>query len=55
MKTTKFDCIAMKRVGSLKLSQQLAGMTQAEQLIFWQQGTAQLKERQRQLRLKDSP
>ena len=38
--TNRFDCVAMKRKGSLRISQQLAGLTRQEQLAFWQAGAA---------------
>jgi len=53
MRMTKFDCIAMKREGSLKVSQRLAGMTLDEQLAFWQAGTTRLTQCQEKLLLQE--
>lgn len=51
MKTKKtFDCIEMKRRGAQEVQQTIAGMTLAEELVYWQSGTAELSNRQKRLR-----
>ena len=50
MKTKTFDCVEMKRQGAGKVQQELAGMTLEEEIAFWQSGTEQLRQRQRQIR-----
>ena len=50
MKTKKmFDCVEMKRDGAQEVQQVLAGMTLQEELAYWQNGTDELTDRQRQL------
>ena len=50
MKTKTFDCVEMKRQGAEKVQQELAGMTREEEIAFWQRGTEELKQYQRQVR-----
>ena len=38
----------MKRQGAEKVQQELAGMTLEEEVAFWQSGTEELRQRQRQ-------
>lgn len=52
MKTKKLDCVAMKRRGAEKLSQQTKHMTLQQRLEFWQEQTRELRKRQEQLRNK---
>jgi len=49
MKTKTFDCVEMKRKGAERVMKRLEGMTLEEQLNYWQEGTARLRERQREL------
>jgi hypothetical protein len=44
MKTKKFDCVEMKRLGAEKVQERIAGMTREEEIRFW-------KERSQHLRL----
>ena len=50
MKTKTFDCIEMKRRGAEEVQAVLAGLTPEEELAFWQSGTAELEQRQTQVR-----
>ena len=50
MKMKTFDCVEMKQQGAEKVQQELAGMTREEEIAFWQHGTEQLKQQQRQVR-----
>ncbi len=50
MKTKKtFDCVEMKRHGAEEVQRTLAGMTLADELAYWQNGTAELSRRQKHL------
>jgi len=51
MKTKTFDCVAMKRRGAEVVQQDLAGLTPEEELAYWQSGTEELQQRQRDLGL----
>lgn len=48
MNTKTFDCVEMKRQGAEKVQQELAGMTLEEEIAFWQRGTEELRQQQRQ-------
>ncbi len=37
MKTKEFDCVEMKRRGSLRVYEQLKNMTVEEQIAFWRE------------------
>ncbi|MFA7372325.1 MAG: hypothetical protein ACOX1G_03520 [bacterium] len=43
----KFDCVAMKHKGAIKVQARLAGMSREEQLAYWQKQTDKLLELQR--------
>ena len=49
MKKT-FDCVAMKRRSAEKIYKQIAEITIAQEMAFWQQRTDALREKQRALR-----
>lgn len=49
MKTKTFDCVEMKRQGAERVMKHIKGMTLEEQLSYWQEGTARLRERQKKL------
>lgn len=51
MKTRKtFDCVEMKRHGAERIHNQIANMTPEEQLVFWEERTKLLKERQQTIK-----
>ena len=52
MKTKTFDCVEMKRKGAECVMERTKGMTREEELKYWQEGTARLLERQKELRRK---
>ena len=52
MKTKTFDCVEMMHQGAKRVQESLKGMTVAEQLAYWQKGTAEMRKRQQQLRKK---
>ncbi len=45
MKTKTLDAVEIKRQGSIKIYEATAQMTREQQLAFWQQRTAALKQR----------
>ena len=49
MKTKTFDCVEMKRKGAERVMKRTEGMTLEEELKYWQEGTANLRKRQKQL------
>ena len=46
MQTKIFDCVEMKQRGAEKVQEEIAGMTIAEELDFWQNGTQSLQSKQ---------
>ena len=50
MTAKKFDCVAMKRRGAVKIYEATKNMTLQERLAFWQQRTRELHSEQQQLR-----
>jgi hypothetical protein len=54
MKTKIFDAVEMKRQGAEKIYAQIASMTTAQQLAFWQQRTLALQTRQQAAKAKRS-
>ena len=42
-RTKDFDCVEMKHRGADKILEITRGMTRAEELAFWTEGTQQLK------------
>ena len=49
MKTKTFDCVELKLKGAERVMKRLEGMTPDEELKYWQEGTAKLRERQKEL------
>ncbi len=43
MKTKTFDCVEMKRKGSAFVYEQLKGMTQDEEIAYWEVKTRELR------------
>ena len=55
MKTKKtFDCVKMKRRAAEKLAAALADMTMDEKLAFWRRRTDELRERQKELAVRNA-
>lgn len=54
MKTKKFDCVEMKRNGAELVQKEIAGMSVAEELKYWQESFERLKNRQKKLKAKSS-
>ena len=52
MKAKRFDCVAMKRRGGLRVYRQTRNMTLQEQVAFWRKKTAELTRRIRLARRK---
>jgi len=58
MKTKTFDCVEMKRRGAEKVQEEIAGMTPAQELAYWQRGTEELRalqESRREVERSDNP
>jgi len=49
MKTKKFDCVQMKRLGAAKVREQTATLTREQELRFWQERSQYLRQRQASL------
>jgi hypothetical protein len=47
MKTKKFDCIKMKRLGAAKVREQTAPLTREQELRFWKERSQHLRQRQK--------
>lgn len=45
----EFDCVEMKRKGSERLRKKLAGLSIAEELIFWKERNKALLQEQKRL------
>ncbi len=52
MKNKMFDCVQVKRRGAELVHKQLEGKSFEQQLEYWQKGTDQLKELQKQAKEK---
>jgi hypothetical protein len=48
MKVKQFDCVAIKRLGSEKIYEDIKNMKIKEELAYWQQATKELENLQRQ-------
>ncbi len=46
MKNKKFDCVEMKRKSQEMIYNEIKNMSVAEELDFWNKGTAKLKKQQ---------
>jgi hypothetical protein len=53
MRTKKFDCIKMKRLGAAKVREQTATLTREQELHFWKKRSQHL--RQQALQVKALP
>ena len=51
MKTKKFDCVQMKRLGAAKVREQTATLTKEQELRFWQERSQHLRQRQAALKV----
>jgi hypothetical protein len=49
MKTKKFDCVQMKRLGAARVREQTATLTREQELCFWQERSRYLRQRQASL------
>jgi hypothetical protein len=54
MKTKKFDCVQMKRLGAAKVREQTADLTREQELAFWRQRSSHLRKRQAALKVHTS-
>lgn len=52
MKTKDVDCLEIKRQGAAEVQQRLQGMSEKEQLEYWQKRTAELRAKQKSLKKK---
>lgn len=43
MKTKKFDCVEMKRLGAQAVQKEIAGLTRDQELKYWKRCTEKLK------------
>jgi hypothetical protein len=48
METKRFDCVEMKQKGAEKVQKQTSAMTKEEEVIFWREGTEDLRRTQRE-------
>ena len=51
MKTKKFDCVQMKRLGAAKVREQTATLTKEQELAFWREHSRHLRQRQEALKV----
>jgi len=54
MKTKKFDCVQMKRLGAEKVREQTATLTKEQELAFWRERSSHLRQRQEALKVRNS-
>jgi hypothetical protein len=54
MKTKKFDCVQMKRVGAAKVRKQTAALSKEQELAFWRERSRHLRQRQKALKVHTS-
>ncbi len=50
MKTKRFDCVKMKRLGAEKVREKTAVMTREQELSFWRERSSELRQRQEALK-----
>jgi len=50
MKTKTFDCVEMKRQGSLRIHERLKHMTVEQQIEYWRQRSEEFEREQQRLR-----
>jgi hypothetical protein len=48
-KTKTFDCVEMKRLGSLRIYEKIKGMTFEQKVTYWQERSRQFREEQGRL------
>jgi hypothetical protein len=48
MKDKQFDCVALQHRGAERIYEQTKGMTIAEELVYWQRRTEELRQLQQQ-------
>jgi len=46
---TKLDCVEMKHRGAKKVQEKIAGLTLAEELKYWHEGTRALRKKKEEL------
>jgi hypothetical protein len=51
MKTKRFDCVQMKRLGAAKVREQTATLTREQELHFWEERSQYLRQRQTSLKV----
>ena len=51
MKTKKFDCVQMKRLGAAKVREQTTALTKEQELAFWRERSSRLRQRQAALKV----
>jgi len=44
MKTKRFDCVEMKRLGAEKVREKTAAMTREQELRFWRERSRELRQ-----------
>jgi hypothetical protein len=54
MKTKRFDCVQMKRLGAAKVREQTATLSKEQELAFWRERSAHLRQRQAALKAQNS-
>jgi hypothetical protein len=54
MKTKKFDCVQMKRLGAAKVREHTATLTKEQELAFWRERSSHLRQRQAALKVHTS-
>jgi hypothetical protein len=50
MKTKKFDCVQMKRLGAAKVREQTATLTREQELSYWRERSQDLRQHQEALK-----
>jgi len=55
MKNKPFDCVEMKRKGAEVVYQNVASLSKEEQLEYWRQGSASLKEQKQSACRRNAP
>ena len=54
MKTKKFDCVQMKRLGATEVRKQTATLTKEQELAFWRERSRNLRQWQETLKAQTS-
>jgi hypothetical protein len=54
MKTKKFDCVKMKRLGAAKVREQTATLTREQELSYWRERSQHLRQHQESLKVHTS-